>query len=244
MIIMPNHFDNTPEIFNLNVPVFVNNIHQYHEGFYDENFEDLLKFYYKPECEEIYPFTFNRIKKSELRILDAGCGFGRDMALFIEFLGAKPVGFDISRKHVEFARRLGLDVAKASFDSYETNEKFDVIWANQSFMHLYPFQIKEIFRKYERMLKPGGYLFCNFMDGCGVSAFDDRFYLDIDLPTMRYIVLATDTLELVDWIQTKGRNKKERFDAAYKTNNQYKLACDLNPKLVIYWNNFLLRKVH
>lgn len=233
--------------YNFFTPKFNTDMASYHEKFYDQNILSFIEYSASADMTPIYYIVFDRIR-GDISVLDVGCGFGRDLFFFTYNLGVSAEGFDISGKNVEFCQKIGLNVRKNSFENYETHKKFDVIWCNASFIHAYPYQIKDLFRKYEKMLKPGGYLFCNFMQpdssssGDDFGEFDERFFLYIGLNTAKYIALCSESLSLVEYFLTPGQNKKARTDAAYKTNQQYRLACDLNPNLQTWWNNYIFRK--
>lgn len=71
------------------------------------------------------------------RILDVGCGPGRDMAWFEE-RGATVVGIDVSRRMLELARErcagelVRMDMCELGFPA----ASFDVVWSVASLLHL------------------------------------------------------------------------------------------------------------
>src|SRR5688500_10452441 len=63
------------------------------------------------------------------RILDAGCGSGRDAKAFLD-LGYRVLAFDASRTMAELASRTtGLEVRVLRFEDVTFDREFDGIWA-------------------------------------------------------------------------------------------------------------------
>lgn len=83
--------------------------------------------------------TFNNILDNfDLRnksVLDIGCSYGEFLAHF----GAGSVGLTISEDEVEYGKSVGLDIRFTNVEEYNINfdNKFDVIFANNIFEHLY-----------------------------------------------------------------------------------------------------------
>ncbi len=95
-----------------------------------------------------------------LRILDLGCGPGRDLVAF-KALGHEPTGLDGSPSFCEMARRLSgcealnqnfleLDLAPASFDG---------VFANASLFHTPRQELPRVLGELKRALVPQGILF-------------------------------------------------------------------------------------
>ena len=84
-----------------------------------------------PPFPEFVAF-FERYNKTRAKVLDLGCGQGRD-ALFIARMGHQVVGVDISKTGItqmlEEAQREGLAVCGVVADvvGYQPSEKYDVI---------------------------------------------------------------------------------------------------------------------
>jgi SAM-dependent methyltransferase len=101
------------------------------------------------------------------RVLDAGCGAGRDLKQ-LAALGLNPIGIDISAKLVSVARRSGLPVEVADFRTQEWEaETFDGIWAMASLLHLERWELSNVLSSFTRMLRPSGVLFASVKRGSG-----------------------------------------------------------------------------
>jgi SAM-dependent methyltransferase len=101
------------------------------------------------------------------RVLDAGCGAGRDLRQ-LAALGLDPVGIDISATLVSLARRSGVPVKVADFRSHAFEpQSFDGIWAMASLLHLERWELSGVLSSFSRMLRPGGVLFASVKRGSG-----------------------------------------------------------------------------
>jgi SAM-dependent methyltransferase len=101
------------------------------------------------------------------RILDAGCGAGRDLAQF-RARGMTAVGLDLSPKLAEFARRhSGCKVVVGDLAAPPTLGKFDGIWAMASLLHIDRTRIGVALGALRAMLHPGGVLFSSVKRGRG-----------------------------------------------------------------------------
>lgn len=96
------------------------------------------------------------------RILDAGCGNGRDMETFKEF-GFDVHGFDASRMMCGLsAQRVGASerVRQLSFSQYaDPTDSWDGIWAMASLVHVEDEDIGDVVHNLTRSLRPGGIFF-------------------------------------------------------------------------------------
>jgi hypothetical protein len=110
------------------------------------------------------------------RILDAGCGAGRDTRHFIES-GNIVISFDGSQgmvqKCLEYPHAY---CVKLTFDEIDFKEEFDGVWACASLLHLRQHEAVRAVYKLTTALKPGGVLFISLKAGRGASQPDGRFF--------------------------------------------------------------------
>jgi len=97
-----------------------------------------------------------------LRILDLGCGPGRDL-LTLRDLGHAPVGLDGCAAFVKMAREhSGCEVMEQSFFELALpSAAFDGIFANASLFHVPRATLPRVLRELCDALAPGGALFCS-----------------------------------------------------------------------------------
>ncbi len=105
------------------------------------------------------------------RILDAGCGAGRDAVYFAE-KGFNVIGIDLSKEMLEAAKkranadfRVG-DVRKTGFD----DDSFDGVWCYNTLLHLDKEDVHAALKEFARILKSEGILFIATKQGKGKIA--------------------------------------------------------------------------
>ena len=122
--------------------------------------------------------TFERLSQfaallpSGGRVLDAGCGAGRDL-LHFHTLGFQATGVDMSVNLAEIARHhSGCEVLVGDLLEPPCLAPFDGIWAMASLLHLDRQQIGIARAAQASLLKPGGVLFSSVKRGSG-EVIDD-----------------------------------------------------------------------
>lgn len=96
------------------------------------------------------------------RILDFGCGPGRDLRTFVS-LGHSPVGLDGAVAFVEMARAAtGCEVWHQDFLALDLPpERFDGVFANAVLFHVPTQELGRVLQDLRRTLVTGGVLFCS-----------------------------------------------------------------------------------
>jgi len=112
------------------------------------------------------------------RILDAGCGSGRDSKAFID-AGFQVEAFDASQEMVRIASEwTDLDVRHMRFQDLDVQECFNGIWACASLLHVPHEQLREVMQRLHRSLKTDGVLFASFKMGADHRHLEDRHFFD------------------------------------------------------------------
>ncbi len=122
------------------------------------------------------------------RILDAGCGSGRDSKAFIK-QGYSVVAFDASREMCKKASELiGQEVWQIRFDEMAFNDEFDGVWACASLLHVNDKDLPEIFKKIHKALKENGILYASFKYGEGKRERGERSFIDFTEESIKPIL--------------------------------------------------------
>ncbi len=112
------------------------------------------------------------------RILDAGCGSGRDSKAFIQH-GYSVVAFDASKEMCRMASELiGQEVWQMKFDEISFDEEFDGIWACASLLHVPVEELPETLESLHKALTKSGIIYVSFKYGDGIKVRGERTFTD------------------------------------------------------------------
>ncbi len=145
------------------------------------------------------------------RVLDAGCGSGRDAKAFQE-MGYRVEAFDASPAMVELAQEhTGLPVQLMTFADVDWKEEFDGIWCCASLLHVPAVELPGVMRRLADALKPGGVWYVSFKYGDGEREVDGRRFTDMDEDDLNTLVSSLTAMEVGEvWLtQDKRPDRKE-----------------------------------
>ena len=110
------------------------------------------------------------------RILDAGCGSGRDSKAFIK-KGFSVVAFDASREMCKRASKLlGMEVWQIRFEEMSFDDEFDGVWACASLLHVPAADMADVINRIWTGLREGGYFYASFKYGDGETTKGERTF--------------------------------------------------------------------
>ncbi|MGE4454868.1 MAG: class I SAM-dependent methyltransferase [Sphaerochaeta sp.] len=156
------------------------------------------------------------------RILDAGCGSGRDARYFLS-KGYSVEAFDLSESMVQAACELtGLPVRNLSFQDMDYEDTFDGIWACASLLHVPMDELPLVFERMAVALKEQGVLYCSFKLQPEDFQRGGRHFTCFTTETFKQFVDDLPWFSLEELVETR----------------------DLRPgRAEEYWINAILRKV-
>lgn len=122
------------------------------------------------------------------RILDAGCGSGRDSRAF-KHHGYSVVAIDASREMCKLASELlDQEVWQMRFDEIAFDEEFDGIWACASLLHAVKEELPEILNKFRKALKDKGVMYASFKYGDGTVERGGRTFSNFTEESIRKLM--------------------------------------------------------
>jgi SAM-dependent methyltransferase len=156
------------------------------------------------------------------RILDFGCGPGRDMQYF-HSLGHDATGLDGSAKFADMARALsGCMVLHQDFLALDLPDRhFDGVFANASLFHVPSQELPRVLCDLFATLKTGGVLFCSNPRGDNEEGLrDGRYCCFHDFDAWRTYVTAAGFVELHHYYRPDGapRHKQPWLATVWRKN--------------------------
>jgi SAM-dependent methyltransferase len=140
------------------------------------------------------------------RILDFGCGPGRDLKIFRD-LGHDAIGLEGAERFVELARAYsGCEVWLQDFLELKLpNEFFDGVFANAALFHVPGQELPRVLRELWSSLKPGGVLFSSNPRGGNEEGWNgQRYGCYYDWETWRELVIAAGFVEITHYYRPPG----------------------------------------
>ena len=114
--------------------------------------------------------------KPGAKILDLGCGSGRDSKKFIE-KGFSVVAVDGSTELCKLAsQHIGQEVRNIRFDQLDYENEFDAVWACASLLHLTTEELKKVFPLIIKACKSQAFIYMSFKYGDFEGIRNGRFF--------------------------------------------------------------------
>ena len=131
------------------------------------------------------------------RILDAGCGSGRDSKAFIQ-QGFSVVAFDASKELCRLASELiSQEVWQMKFQEISFEEEFDGVWACASLLHVPSEEMAEVFKRIYKALQEGGLFYASFKYGEGITERSGRLFTNYTENTVKKL-FEKEGFEIID----------------------------------------------
>ena len=169
------------------------------EAFYRENAQSYFHRTFELQMDHLYRPFLEAVGDGR-RLLDVGCGSGRDVKAF-RVLGYDAFGIDPSPDLVALATaHAGPYFSVARAETYKAHDRFDGVWACASLLHLRRADLHSTMRNLRALLKQGGVLFASVQLGAGDCAQPDgRWYIYYSAAEFKDATTESGLMVLRSW---------------------------------------------
>ena len=151
--------------------------------------------------------TFLELLPENAKILDFGCGSGRDTKYFLEH-GCRVVAMDGSLELCKAASEYtGITVKHMLFQELNEKERYDGIWACASILHVKSEELPEIIRKMSLATIANGIIYLSFKYGDFEGERNGRYFTDMTEESMAELLVGFPELRVEkQWITRDVRD--------------------------------------
>ena len=181
-------------------------------AYYDQNAESFIAGTVAVDFHETQE-KFLAFLPEKARILDFGCGSGRDAAYFHR-KGYQVEAVDGSAKMCEFASRYAkIPVKQMAFQDLTERDRYDGIWACSSILHLPRQELKEVMGRMLWALRKNGVIYTSFKYGEFEGVRRGRYFTDFTEESFRRFLEAFDGVYIKEcWVSgdvRQGRGEEK-----------------------------------
>ena len=165
--------------------------------YYNTNAKDYFENTVNLDLTQFYDPFLELIPEQGKKILDAGCGSGRD-SLFFKKKGFEIIAFDASEELVKLSSDLlKQPVLHMTFEDLSFSNEFDGIWTCASLLHVPKDQMPAVLKKLADALKENGILYASFKYGNGEYVNKGRLFTSYDKASFEKLVSRKPNLKVV-----------------------------------------------
>jgi SAM-dependent methyltransferase len=145
------------------------------------------------------------------RILDFGCGPGRDLRAF-SALGHSAIGLEGADEFVAMARESGCEVWQQNFLQLDLpDDYFDGVFANASLFHVPGAELPRVLGHLKATLKPGGVLFSSNPRGKNEEGWNgERYGVYHELMAWQQYLTAAGFTEIDHYYRPAGLPREQQ----------------------------------
>ncbi|SCY77729.1 Methyltransferase domain-containing protein [Lachnospiraceae bacterium XBB2008] len=185
---------------------------RYHLGlsveYYNENALDFIKSTIDANMTKLYD-RFEQYLSYGMRIMDLGCGSGRDSRYFMN-KGYEVVAIDPSVEMCDHIRSmLSIPVYQMSAETLSFTNEFDAIWACASLLHVPKDYMEIVLRLMHKALKREGICYGSWKYGEQERYENGRHFSDYNEESLERLLKQVGLFETLDmWITQDVRPDK------------------------------------
>lgn len=166
-------------------------------AWYDRNTRDYIERTQSADLSRLYAWFLRHVPAGG-RLLDAGCGSGRDSLAF-QRLGYDVVAMDGSIAMVKHASQLlKTEAIHKRHQEVDFVAEFDGVWSMASLLHVPHDELPGVLARYRDALVPGGVLFASFKHGDGMYRRDERLFANQNEESFRRVIAGVPELVLLE----------------------------------------------
>jgi SAM-dependent methyltransferase len=182
------------------------------KNYYDENYQEYFKNTIDADMSEMIEKFLSYLKPGA-RILDAGCGVGRDTKIFLQ-KGYEVEAFDSSIQMVILSSEYTGQMTRfLRFEDMDYVDEFDGIWACASLLHVSRKDLPDVFRRLERALKKGGVLYASFKLGSDYSENGRNFtcFTEFDIEQLEMEIVKLRIVYKSVSLDVRGNSESKKW---------------------------------
>jgi SAM-dependent methyltransferase len=169
--------------------------------FYNNNAKDFFENTVEADMSEAHK-KFEKYLAKGAKILDLGCGSGRDSLHFSNY-GYNIVSADYSDEMVKIASKyLNKKVIKLDMREMDFKGQFDGIWACASILHIKKSEIPKVLKNCHNALKNNGILYMSFKYGDGEVERGGRHFSNFTETSFSELLNSLDIFEILEFWKT------------------------------------------
>lgn len=178
--------------------------------FYENNTQDFISRTLEADMSETQKRFLSYVKPGS-RILDLGCGVGRDSKAFQDH-GYYVEAVDGSPALCAFASQLlGKPVRRLLFENLDYEDAFDAVWASASLLHVPSSSIADVLKKIRGSLKAHGIFYLSVKHGDFEGNRNGRYFTDYTEERLCKLLKDCGFLILEHWINEDVRPERNEL---------------------------------
>lgn len=171
------------------------------KDYYNKNAKGFVENTLKADMTLLYHQFEKHLKKGD-KLLDLGCGSGRDSLYFMS-RGYKVVAVDYSEELIKIVSDLlNREVLMLDMREMDFHDAFDGIWACASILHVGRDEIKKVMDNCERALRRNGIFYLSFKYGDGEGFRNGRFFNSYNEESFEALMKDFKGLKILDMWKT------------------------------------------
>ncbi|OIU87031.1 class I SAM-dependent methyltransferase [Acinetobacter sp. AR2-3] len=177
--------------------------------YYNKHAEEFTASTFEVDMESLYKPFLAELQEGA-RILDVGCGSGRDTLAF-KRKGYHVDAIDYSEELVKKATELtGIQVHHTSFYDLADSDKYDGVWACASLLHCERDKLLDVLHRIHRALRCTGICYMSFKYGTTDRVKDGRAFTDLDEEQAQVLLAQLDGVAVIkQWITVDKRPDRD-----------------------------------